>query len=213
MKLRKIAIITTAILATAYTFNRLIFLRNPEREIPKNTTGLILAPADGRIISIERYQTEEILFNKTNTTLLGSIRTLTKEVAPSGYIISIFMSPLDVHYNRMPFDGTIISQQQFKGKFLPANSSQALFYNNKCETVIKGEITAKIIQVSGLIARRIFNFVVPGQHLAAGEQFGLIKLGSQTTIVLPDGVTPSVTLGQKVKAGLTQIASIDTTES
>ena len=187
-------------------FHRLIFLRNPEREIPKGKN--IVSPADGKVIDIIEFKGKDIKIEKG---MLGKIKTLTKDIGSQVYIISIFMSPLDVHYNRGPVSGEILSVKHEKGKFLPVMSIANGLVNEKNEVVIKNKDIGKIkvIQIAGFLARRIECFVKKGKKIEKGERFGLINLGSQATIIFSKkkGMKIKVSRGDKVKGGSTILAT------
>lgn len=190
-------------------FWRFWFLRDPERVIPSG--DLIISPADGRIIAIEEYDIARGETASIPKGLFGEIQTSLNEVAPNGYIISIFMSPLDVHINRAPLAGTIVSQKHTTGTFRPANDwPRSFIKNEKNELLIQGEsINVKVIQIAGFLARRIQSFVKPSDHVAKGERIGLINLGSQCVLILPRArITLQVRTGDRVSAGTSVIATI-----
>lgn len=183
-------------------FWRFYFLRDPEREIPKGSN--LVNPADGKIIDIFESNKSQLKIKKH----FGIIKALTKDVAKECYVISIFMSPFDVHYNRAPIDGKVISIKHSKGKFLAAN--KLALENEKNEILLKTKIgNIKVIQIAGLIARRIECFVKKGQSVKKGERIGLINLGSQVVIILPKRkVKIVVKQNQRVKGGSSIIAKI-----
>ena len=123
-------------------------------------------------------------------------------MAEKGTIVSIFMSPLDVHYNRSPISGTIKSVIHTKGKFLPVNTLKAGLVNEKAEILIEGsDYTIKVVQIAGFLAKRIETFVEPGDEIQKGDIIGLINLGSQALLVAPDTLNIQIKKGEKVKAG------------
>ncbi|MBI2658254.1 phosphatidylserine decarboxylase [Candidatus Woesearchaeota archaeon] len=188
-----------AFLIVLFLFN---FYRDPKREIPKG--NIIVAPADGRVISIIKTNDKSISIKKG---LLGKIRTLTKDIADECYVISIFMSPLDVHINRSPIEGTIKSIRHAKGKFFRAYELEKSLENEKNEIIIENKgIKVKVIQVAGFLARRIKCYAKKNQKVNKGDKIGMIALSSQTTIVLPAGVDLRVKANDKVKAGESIIA-------
>ncbi|OVE74720.1 hypothetical protein BVX95_01440 [archaeon D22] len=191
-----------------YAFWKLWFLRNPDRKIPKGE-DLIICPADGKVIEVIPFNKTKITFNKGNKRIFGQIRTLTKDIATEGYMISIFMNPFDVHYNRAPISGDIKSVMHKDGKLLAVNSVSAGLENEKTETIIQGKkIKIKVIQIAGFLARRIETFVQPKDKVKKGDVYGLINLGSQVTIITPRNVEIEVKKGQRVKAGETIIGKI-----
>lgn len=188
-----------ALLAGLFLLN---FYRNPDRKIPPGDA--IVSPADGKVISIIRTRKENVTVPKG---LLGKIRTLTKEAGKDCYVVSIFMSPVDVHYNRAPIAGKVTKITHTPGKFFRAYDLEKSLLNEKNEVVIRGEgMTVKVIQVAGFLARRIRCFVREGQNVEKGQRIGMIALGSQGTLIIPASVEITVKAGQHVKAGASVIA-------
>lgn len=178
------------------------FYRDPERKIPKG--GGIVAPADGRVISILKTGKGNI---KVKKNIIGKIKTLAKDVAKECYVISIFMSPFDVHINRAPIEGVVKSVKYSKGKFFGAYSIGKSLENEKNEIIMQNKkLKVKVIQIAGFLARRIKCYVKKNQKLNKGDKIGMIALSSQTTIIISSGVELKVNAGDKVKAGETVIA-------
>ena len=178
------------------------FYRDPKRLIPKGNN--LVAPADGRVISIIDTSKSTIKIKKG---LFGKVHTLTNGIAKQCYVISIFMSPLDVHINRAPISGTIKSVKYTKGKFFNAYDLEKSFENEKNEIIIQDRLVkVKVVQIAGFLARRIKCYVKKNQKVNKGEKIGMIALGSQTTLVIPRGVELKVSVGDKVKAGETIIS-------
>ncbi|HEV7892962.1 MAG TPA: phosphatidylserine decarboxylase [Pyrinomonadaceae bacterium] len=160
------------------------FFRDPERAAPGERT-VIVSPADGRV------------------TLVGK---LSPEDANSPKIVSIFLSPLDVHINRSPISGTILDVTYTKGRFKPATSDTASLVNEQNALTIQGEgVTVVCKQIAGVLARRIVCWKKPGDRLELGERFGLIKFGSRTDLVMPPEVEVLVSTGERVRGGVTVI--------
>ena len=192
-------ILFIAILAIAFLLN---FYKDPKRTIPKGNN--IVAPADGRIISVIDTSKNNIKIKKG---LLGKIKTYTKDVAKQCYAVSIFMSPFDAHYNRAPIEGIIKSIKHTKGRFFKAYDLEKSFENEKNEILIQNkQLKVKVIQIAGFLARRIMCHVKINQKVNKGQKIGFIALGSQTTIILPRNLKLKVKTGDKVKAGQTIIA-------
>ena len=190
-----------AILAILFLLN---FYRDPERRIPKGSN--IVAPADGRVISIIDTSKSSI---KVKKGLLGKIKVLTKDIAKQCYVISIFMSPFDVHINRAPIEGIIRSIKYTKGRFFKAYDLEKSLENEKNEMIIQNKnVKVKVIQIAGFLARRIKCYVKKKQKVNKGEKIGMIALSSQTTIIIPRGVDLKVKLNDKIKAGETLIATL-----
>lgn len=163
----------------------IFFFRDPEREIGKN----IVSPADGKVIKIEKIKDPDVG---------DSIK------------VSIFMSILDVHVNRMPIDGKILKIERVEGNFFPAYSEESE-KNEKniilAETKI-GKI--KIIQIAGIFARRIVCYVKEGENIAKGERIGMIKFGSRVDLILPkDKARLKIRVNDKLRAGVDEIAEIN----
>jgi len=166
----------------------LYFFRDPRRKSPSGAT-LVLAPADGRVVAIDEELTDDYV---------GQTK-----------LVSIFLSLLDVHINRIPFAGKIKDLSYTKGRFLPAFNPKASFSNENLVTCIEnGELRFKVKQISGLLARRIINHLKVGAKVQKGERFGMIKFGSRVDLYLPAEVNLKVKLNQKVKAGETIMAEL-----
>lgn len=163
----------------------------------------IISPASGKIISILKVSGKDKL--KIRKGLLGLIESTTKGIIKEGYIISIFMRVYDNHINRSPLDAKVVYVKHSKGKFKPASSLRAL-YNEKTEIVLNSKIgKLKLIQIAGFMVRRIETFIKPGDTIKKGQSIGLIKLGSQVTMILPSNIKIKVRKSQVVKAGISII--------
>lgn len=181
------------------------FYRDPKRKIPQGNS--IVAPADGRIISIIDTSSPGIQIKKG---FFGKIITLTREIAPQCIVVSIFMSPLDVHINRSPIEGKVKSIKYVKGKFFKAYDLEKSLMNEKNEIIIQNKkLKVKVIQIAGFLARRIKCCIKANQKVNKGGRIGMIALSSQTTLVLPKWVELKARLNQKVKAGESIIAIFD----
>ena len=122
----------------------------------------------------------------------------------------VFMNVFNVHVNRSPIKGRVQKIAYIKGSFLNASLDKASEKNERNALVIEGEDQAKIVvvQIAGLIARRILSFIEPGHDLLSGERFGLIRFGSRVDVYLPQGSQINCELKQKVVAGETILASL-----
>ncbi|MGH7322918.1 MAG: phosphatidylserine decarboxylase family protein [Candidatus Rokuibacteriota bacterium] len=159
------------------------FFRDPERT-PPAAAGVVLAPADGRVVDIQQDVQESFV---------GPARQ-----------ISIFLSPLDVHVNRSPVAGRIVSAEYRPGAFLPAYRPEASEQNERVTIAIQGEGMRVVVrQIAGVVARRVVCRVRPGDWLRSGERFGLIKFGSRTDVVVPRAVRLAVRVGDRVRGGET----------
>lgn len=195
------ALIAALILIVFYRF---WFLRNPERSIPAGNN--IVSPADGKIITVLHFKKAKMYLNKGMT---GKVKIFTKDVAEEGWLVSIFMSPLDVHYNRAPISGEIKYVKHFPGRFRLANNPKALFENERSEILIqRNDVRIKVIPIAGFFVRRIVSFVNKKQTVNKGQRIGLIKLGSQCCLVMPKTVKLKVSEGDRVYAGTSIIANI-----
>jgi len=178
------------------------FYRDPKRSIPKGNN--ITAPADGKVISVIDTTKSSIKIKKG---LFGKIKTLTKDISGQCYVISIFMSPLEVHINRSPIDGIVKSIKYTRGRFFKAYDFENSMLNEKNEIIIQNKkLRIKVIQIAGFLARRIKCYVKKNQKVNKGQKIGMISIGSQTTLILPRLVDLQVKINNKVKAGETIIA-------
>jgi phosphatidylserine decarboxylase len=165
----------------------LFFFRDPKREPPRDL-DVVVAPADGRITRVRRIVADR---------------------ADSPMLVSIFLSPLDVHINRAPIGGQITDLSYTKGKFLMATDENASLVNEQNVLTIEGEkITVICKQIAGILARRIVCWKHKGELVALGERFGLIKFSSRTDIILPQSVEVLVSEGMRVKGGTSIIGRI-----
>jgi phosphatidylserine decarboxylase len=166
------------------------FFRNPERTMPENPSQMI-SPADGKVIRIEEISSVD-----------RSDRSFLK--------ISIFMNVFNVHVNRIPYSGQVVSIRYTTGKFLSANLDKASALNERNTIVIRTDDGRQIVtvQIAGLVARRIVCWLKEGMKVKKGERFGLIRFGSRVEVFLPLGSTLLVKVGDKVRAGETPIGEL-----
>lgn len=163
-------------------------LRDPERVVVRRP-DVALAPADGRIIHVgivwDPYWQAELL-----------------EVA-------IFLALWDVHVQRVPLDGEVVAHVPRPGGYRAAMARAATHGNNQLATYLGTAIGPCVVtQISGLVARRLVNWVPPGTVVAQGDRLGMIRLGSQVTLRLPTTAVPLVGVGDRVRAGLTPVAAL-----
>jgi len=166
------------------------FFRNPKiiKTIDKN---LIISPANGEVVHIGEVFEEEYYKEKR-------------------LLISIFMSPLDVHINRNPISGIVKYYKYHKGKYLVAWHPKSSTKNERTTTVIaNNKISILVRQIAGLVARRIINYSTIGKKVNQSNQLGFIKFGSRADIFLPLGFKPNVQLKQKTKAGVTVLGKLN----
>lgn len=171
----------------------LYFFRDPVRFPPARSSAMV-APADGRVVSVARVTPPEELG-------LGP--------APR-WRVATFLSILNVHVNRMPADGTVTRVAYRHGAFVSASLDKASESNERNAIAVRlldGRDFA-VVQIAGLVARRIICHVREGDKVRAGSRFGLIRFGSRTDLYLPDGVTPLVSEGQTMIGGETVMAEL-----
>jgi phosphatidylserine decarboxylase len=129
------------------------------------------------------------------------------EETESGKLVSVFLSPLDVHINRSPIAGKVTKIEYVRGKRVPATRNEASFINERNSLTIENDqLSVVCTQIAGILARRIVCRCMEGDDLAIGERFGMIKFGSRTDLLMPGNVEIRVKLGDKVKGGETVIA-------
>jgi phosphatidylserine decarboxylase len=159
------------------------FFRDPERHIPA-APGEIVAPADGRVVILDEVAETPFLEGPTRR-------------------VAIFMNVFDVHVNRAPVAGTVTLLNHREGKFKAAFRQDAGWLNEQQAVVLKDEAGRQVlvVQIAGLLARRIVPFIKQGQRLARGERFGMICFGSRVDLYLPRECRLAVKKGQRVKAG------------
>ena len=164
------------------------FFRDPPREVPQQANA-VLAPADGRIVKVE----------KTRDPYTGRDTLL----------ISVFMNVFNVHSNRSPADGTVERIEYSRGKFVNADLDKASTENERNAMVLKLDSERiTVVQVAGLIARRILCYVKAGDRLARGQRYGFIRFGSRVDVYLPLTARPRVAVGDRVAATSTILAEL-----
>ena len=166
-----------------------LFFRDPSRE-PPHTPGVVVAPADGRVLFAGAAEAEG---------------------APPGtwLQVSIFLSPLDVHVNRVPIGGRITRVDHFRGTFMPAYRPGAGASNERAEVWLEHEgHTIVFRQVVGALARRVVCRVTPGTTVRTGERFGIMKFGSRMDLFVPAAATLVVAPGDRVRGGETVVARL-----
>jgi phosphatidylserine decarboxylase len=163
------------------------FFRDPRRDAPAEA-NVIVSPADGRVTRVRQLAPEDV---------------------NSPTVVSIFLSPLDVHINRAPIAGTILDVTYQHGKFLMATHEDSSLVNEQNALTIRGaNVTVVCKQIAGILARRIICWKRAGDEVAIGERFGLIKFSSRTDLIIPAGVEITVREGMRVRGGSTIIGRI-----
>jgi phosphatidylserine decarboxylase len=166
------------------------FFRDPERVVPQDP-GLVLSPADGRVMVAGEPD---------------------GRLGPPGrwQQITIFLSPMDVHVNRMPVDGRVAKVEYHPGRFLPAYRADAGDLNEHTQvTIERNGYNVVVRQIVGVLARRIVCRVKPGDSVRAGDRFGVMKFGSRMDVFLPAHAVVAVTVGDRVVGGVTVLARLD----
>jgi phosphatidylserine decarboxylase len=163
------------------------FFRDPPRPIPSDPHA-VLSPADGRVVKVEKvrdpYADRDAL------------------------LISVFMNVFNVHSNRMSVDGQVRKTAYFPGLFVNADLDKASLQNERNAVIVEGNgRTVTLVQVAGLIARRILCYVKEGDAVARGQRYGFIRFGSRVDVYLPADATPRVAPGDKVSATSTVLAT------
>jgi len=163
------------------------FFRDPERCLPEDENA-ILSPADGKVVLIKELFEDEYLHE-------------------NAVQVSIFMSPLNVHVNRIPISGIIGHYRYIKGKYLVAFNDKSSELNERTHIGIEDRNFKLLFkQIAGTVARRIIAEITPGQRVERGHRFGMIRFGSRLDVIMPITVDVSVNLNDRVRAGESVIA-------
>lgn len=175
-----------ALSGLALTVLAVNFFRDPER-VPPHDPTLAVAPADGKVVRVGE-----------------AMDPLTRE---SRTVVCIFMNVFDVHVNRAPLEGTVTRIEYIPGLFFNASLDKASEDNERCLYRIEdGERSWTLVQIAGLLARRIVPWADEGDALTRGQRFGMIKFGSRVDVYLPHDYEPCVAVGEKTLAGQTALA-------
>lgn len=166
------------------------FFRNPKRNTEISDSHIV-APVDGKVVVIEEVYEKEYFQDKR-------------------LMISVFMSPINVHVTRHPVNGTVKYSKYHPGKYLVAWHPKASEENERTTVVVENQVAGEILyrQIAGAMAKRIVNYAEVGTEVSQGSDSGFIKFGSRVDVFLPIGTDPEVRLNQKVKGGLTILAKI-----
>lgn len=165
------------------------FFRDPPRVVPTQP-NVVLSPADGRIVRVQK--------------------TVDPYTQAESLLVSVFMNVFNVHSNRSPVDGTIERVEYKAGTFVNADLDKASTENERNALIVKlpGGQRISVVQVAGLIARRILCYVKAGDALARGQRYGFIRFGSRVDVYLPLSARPKVAVGDKVYATTTVLAEL-----
>ena len=191
-----------------YYFTRVLFLRDPKRTIPTGRT--IISPADGKIVAITKID-QNIDNLKISKGLIGKIKTMTEFLGEKeGIMVSIMMNVHNIHVQRVPIDGVVTEVKPIPGKLINVVKNaekMEWLVNEKIETTIRNKEIGKIkvIQIAGFFAKRCVSSLRKDQIVSKGQKLGLIKIGSQVSIIFPAMVKLKVKLNQKVTDGETVI--------
>ena len=166
------------------------FFRNPKRNTVVNTKHVI-APVDGKVVVIEEVYEKEYFKDKR-------------------LMVSVFMSPINVHVTRHPIGGIVKYSKYHPGKYLVAWHPKASEENERTTVVVENDSTGEILyrQIAGALAKRIVNYAKEGEEVVQGSDSGFIKFGSRVDVFLPLGTELEVKLNQKVKGGISLIAKV-----
>ena len=177
-----------AAIAAGITVFVISFFRDPERTVPTDPQ-LILAPADGRVIKVATLRDDRFL--------QGDVT-----------LISIFMSPLNVHVNRAPTNGRVVDVRYTPGKYLRAFADKASLDNEQTAVIVEDDAGRRLcfVQIAGFVARRIVCRLQPGDRTVQGARYGLIMFGSRADIYLPPTARPRVAVGDRTRGGETVLA-------
>ena len=187
-EIAKLVLLVISIIFISFT---LYFFRDPVRQIPENLkSGDVLSPADGKVMMIEEVQENEFIKGPAK-------------------VIGIFLSPLNVHVNRVPISGTVKFYQYIKGEFIAAYDHASADKNERTLIGIEGDRFKVLFkQITGFVARRIVCELRVGDKVKIGEKFGMIKFGSRTDVIMPINANIKVSVNQKVTGGITLLAEV-----
>lgn len=176
------------ILTLGLFFFIISFFRIPKRQLTIQDNAIV-APADGKVVAIEEVQADEYFTDRRIQ-------------------VSIFMSPLNVHVNRNPVSGEVSYSQYHKGKYLVAWHPKSSTENERHTVVYRKEGKEILVkQIAGALAKRIINYLQPGQHVKQTDEMGFIKFGSRVDLLLPLDAKILAKIGDKPQGGVTVIAT------
>lgn len=187
----EIAKVVLLIISILFIWFTLYFFRDPIRHLPDELgENDIISPADGRVMMIEEVEENEFLKQKAK-------------------VIGIFLSPLNVHVNRIPVSGKVKYYRYVKGQFIKAFDPDSAVKNERTEIGIEGrKFKVLFKQITGFVARRIVCDLRVGDNVSIGEKFGMIKFGSRTDVIFPYNSNIKVSVNQKVTGGETILAEV-----
>ena len=184
-----VVVVTLVIILTCFFVFILSFFRVPSRSF-RIDANAVIAPADGRVVVIEEMHDDEYFKDRRLQ-------------------VSIFMSPLNVHVNWCPIAGEVVYSKYHPGKYLVAWDPKSSTENERHSVVLKNEKSELLVkQIAGALARRIVNRLNRGVKVSQNAELGFIKFGSRVDILLPPGTPVDVSIGDRVKGGVTVIARV-----
>lgn len=187
------------------------FYRDPDR-LPPDRSDVVVSPADGHVVYVREARSGRL----PGVTKKGRSYSL-DELAGTSFgdgdaiLIGIGMTFMDVHVNRSPITGTVVSQKQVPGRFESLRNPEAVFANRRTTTIIKGAgLEVAVVQIASRLVRQIVSWIREGARVDAGDRIGMIRFGSQVDVILPrrPGITVTVSPGQHVVAGETVVALV-----
>lgn len=181
---------TLAIIAVIFWGLIISFFRHPKREIPQTHADWVYAPADGKVVVVEETEESEYLKDRRIQ-------------------VSIFMSPLNIHVNRIPISGKVTYVKYHPGKYLVAWHPKSSSLNERTSIVIQTQKDSLLIrQIAGAVARRIRTYAQEGKEVQQGQELGFIKFGSRVDIFLPLDAQIKVRVGDKVQGNRNVLAHL-----
>jgi len=179
-----------ALICLFLTLFTVYFFRNPDRMIPQED-DIVVAPADGKVVYVGKVSEDRFLHGEV-------------------YKVSIFMSVFNVHVNRVPISGTVVDQFYTKGRFMNASLDKASTENEQAGMVIEDRNKNRflVVQIAGLVARRIVTYPIIGDMLERGQRYGLIRFGSRVDVYMPVEAQLQVSLGDRCIGGETIISRL-----
>jgi phosphatidylserine decarboxylase len=189
------------------------FFRDPERDVPPGSKTIV-SPADGKVIYVKRTEDGRLPLSEKNGEKYSLNEFVHSDMLPvPGTLIGISMNFLDVHVNRAPIQGRIAASQRISGLFLSLRLKEAVLRNERRLMVIdNGSVKIGVVQIASRLVRSIIPFVKDGSEVMKGQRIGMIRFGSQVDVYIPHTLPVQVSLkiGQKVKAGLSVLATFET---
>jgi phosphatidylserine decarboxylase len=198
--------------ATAFAILAYRFYRDPERQAPERS-DVVVSPADGEVIYVRKSvggRFPESTKKGRTYELIELTKTPLRE--RDAVVVGIAMSFLDVHVNRAPVAGEVRLRKHFPGRFGSLGRPEMVFENERATTVIERPgLEVAVVQIASRLVRQILGYVDVGDRVAVGQRIGVIRLGSQVDVVLPDrdGVRVMVEPGERVKAGESVLAMVE----